>query len=69
VNDRDVPHEFQGSSAVVVITNYPGGKNVVLEDKCLGLPRVPLRPGHLRPTGLTIGIEFVGKPYDVVHEF
>ncbi len=69
VNQGHVPHELQGISAVVVVANHPGEKSGVLEDECLGIPRIPLRPGHLRPdTGLTIGIQFVGKPNDVVHE-
>ena len=63
VKQRDVLHEVQGISAVVVIADYPGEK-AVLEYKCLGMLRVPLWPVDI---SLAIGIKFVGKPDNVVH--
>ena len=69
VKKGDVLHEIHGRSAIVVIANHPGEKNVVLEDKCLGLLRVPLWPNHLGTgTGVAIGIQFVRKQNDVIHQ-
>ena len=67
--DRNVLHKRHRIRPVIVVSNYTREKRVVLEDQCLGLPRIPLWPGHLGSmTDVTIGIQVPGEQNDVVHQ-
>lgn len=68
VKQRHVPDIAERIGAVVVIADDEREERAVLEDDCLGLLRVPLRPWDPE-TLLAVRVEVVGESDDIVPEF
>jgi len=54
--------------AIAIITEDEWEEHAILEDDCLGIPWVPLRPRNAE-TLLAVRVEGVGESNDIVPEF